>query len=107
MHQYLDRGVFAPDMELHHPEYPAMQADSQVGFACCAENGQMLELLKAYFPEQLQRTVGVKWGERFGFRGTPLTLAAAMGRTEQVRMLLDSGISPDEEGRGAVSRFFA
>lgn len=106
MHQHLDRGVFAPDMNLRHPQYPALQADSLAGFACCAEHGQMLELLLESLPEKLQGVVRVDWGKRFGFRGTPLALAAAMGRTEQVRLLLDRGFQPDEEGRGDVSRFF-
>lgn len=106
LHQHLDRGGFAPDLRLNHPDYPALQADSLVGFACCAESGQMMDLLLTHLPEKLQGVVRVNWGERFCFRGTPLTLAAAMGRTEQVKLLLDSGVRPDEEGRGDLSRFF-
>lgn len=106
MHQYLDRGVFAPDINLNHPAYPTMQADSLAAFACCAERGQMMELLMAHLPEKLQNVVRANWGERFFFRGSPLALAAAMGRTEQVKLLLDSGAHPDEEGLGDVSCFF-
>lgn len=106
MHQYLDRGVFAPDVKLHHPQYPTIQADSLVGFACCAESAQMLELLHKHMPEKLHAAVRADWGNQFFFRGTPLALAAVMGRVEQVRLLLDSGIHPDEEGSGDVSRFF-
>lgn len=106
MHQHLDRGVFAPDMNLNHPQYPAMQADSLAGFACCAENDRMMKVLLKHLPEKLQGLVRAKWGDRFCFCGTPLTLAAAMGRTEQVKLLLDSGVHPDEAGRGDGSRFF-
>jgi len=106
MHQYLDRGVFAPDMNLKHPAYPALQSDSLAGFACCAESGQMMELLLEHLPEKLRCVVRAQWGERFFFRGTPLALAAAMGRTEQVKLLLESGQHPDEEGHGDISRFF-
>ena len=106
LHQYLGRGVFVPEMRLEHPVYPTMQADSLGSFACCAESGQMMELLLNHLPEKLQSLVRAQWGERFFFRGTPLTLSAAMGRTEQVKLLLDSGIHPDEEGRGDASRFF-
>lgn len=106
MHQHLDRGVFAPDMNLQHPQYPALQADSLAAFACCAGSSQMMDLLQKHLPEKLQGIVRVNWGERFWFRGTALTLAAAMGRTEQVKLLLDSHIHPDEEGRGDSSCFF-
>jgi len=106
IHQYLDRGVFAPEMNLNHPDYPALQADSLASFACCAERGQMMGLLLEHLPGTLRSGVRANWGERFFFRGTPLALAAAMGRTEQVRLLLDSGLHPDEEGSGDVSRFF-
>jgi ankyrin repeat protein len=106
MHQYLTRGVFAPDINLNHPAYPTMQADAMVDFACCAESGQMMELLMAHLPEKLQNVVRANWEERFFFRGSPLVLAAAMGRTEQVKLLLDSGVHPDEEGLGDVSCFF-
>lgn len=106
LHQYLDRGVFAPDINLNHREYPSLQADSLAGFACCAESPQALELLLNSLPEKLLGGVRVRWGESFYFHGTPLTLAAAMGRTEQVKLLLEHGFHPDEEGRGDFSRFF-
>jgi len=106
LHQYLDRGVFAPDVPLEHPDYPTLQADSLAGFACCAETGQVMALLLEHLPEKLLTAVRANWGERFFFRGSPLTLAAAMGRTEQLRLLLDSGVQPDEVGRGEISRFF-
>ena len=106
LHQYLDRGVFAPDMNLNDPRYSIMQADSLGAFACCAESEQPMALLLNHLPEKLQGVVRASWDERFWFHGTPLTLAAAMGRTEQVKLLLDSGIHPDEIGRGNVSRFF-
>jgi len=105
MHRHLDRGVFPPDIRLCHPVYPSLQADSLAAFACCAENPRMMELLMEQLPETLLGTVRASWGERFFFHGTPLALAAAMGRTEQVRLLLDSGLHPDEEGRGDLSRF--
>lgn len=106
LYQYLKRGVFAPDMALEHPRYPTLEADSMAAFACCAESGQPMKLLLEHQPLELRRVLGADWGEKLFFRGTALTLAAAMGRTEQVQLLLAAGFHPDELGRGDVSRFY-
>lgn len=106
LHQYLHKGIFSPDMELEHPRYPDLETDSLAGFACCAESGQTMELMLEHMPDELVRVLRADWGERFFFRGTALTLAAALGRTEQVKLLLDAGVHPDEKGRGDPSRFF-
>lgn len=106
LHQYLGRGFFSPDMKLEHPDYPTMEADSLAAFVCCAETALPMKVLMEHLPNQLQNLLRADWGERFFFCGTPLTLAAALGRTEQVKLLLESGIHPDEAGRGDRSRFF-
>jgi len=106
IHQHLNQGLFSPDMVVEHQSYPQLKTDSLVGIACCAEYSQPLELLLEHLPEQLLKPLRASWGEKFFFRGTPLTFAAALGRTEQVRLLLESGNHPDEAGRGDVSRFF-
>ena len=64
-----------------------------------------MELLLEQLPELLRRPIRASWGDQIKFRGTPLTLSAALGRTELVRLLLDAGCDPDERGRGDVSRF--
>ena len=86
--------------------YPALQTDSLCGIACCAEGGQAMALMMECLPRELLETVNASWGWQLYFRGTPLALAAALGRTEQVRLLLESGLHPDETGRGDASRFF-
>jgi hypothetical protein len=64
-----------------------------------------MELVLEYLPRGRLETVKVSWGWQAFFRGTPLALSAAMGRTEQVRLLLESGLDPNETGRGDLSRF--
>ena len=59
----------------------------------------------AHLPRKQLQSVRAQWGEQLFFQGTPLTLAAALGRTEQVRLLLEQGEHPDEPGRGDESAF--
>lgn len=94
------------DITVDHPQYPTLAASSPAAVACCAERGQMMELLLKHCPKELLNSVYVSWGGALYFCGSPLALAAALGRTEQVRLLLDSGCHPDELGRGDNSRFF-
>ena len=103
---YMTRNVFSPDVSLEHPVYPWMVVDSLTALGCCAESGQALRLMMKYWPMGTNSHVRANWSDRFYFRGTPLTLAAALGREEQVRLLLDAGLHPDELGRGDCSRFF-
>lgn len=86
--------------------YPTLRTDSLCGVACCAENGQAMELMMEHLPGELLKVVEASWDMHLYFRGTPLALAAALGRTEQVRLLLESGLEPDEAGRGDTSRVF-
>ena len=71
----------------------------------CGSQTKPLELMLQYMPEAANQRFHVEFCERslLDLEGTPLTVAAATGRTEQVRLLLDSGLDPDETGRGLVS----
>ena len=55
----------------------------------------------------MREMVRANWGDWLYFQGTHLCLSAALGRTGQVRLLLEAGMHPDEIGRGDISRFFA
>lgn len=85
--------------------YPLLQVPALGELACCAKHGQVMALLLEQMPHLLRKRMDVSWGENFSFRGTALCLSAALGRTEQVRMLLDDGAHPDDEGRGDFSQF--
>jgi len=56
-------------------------------------------------PEALERRYELEFHDRslLNLEGTPLALAAAAGRTEAVRVLLNAGFDPDETGRGLLS----
>ena len=64
------------------------------------------KLLMKHLPERVE-PVRAFWGDSLFFTGTPLTLAAALGRREQVELLLAAGVQPDEIGKGGISRFSA
>ena len=70
----------------------------------CGTQEQPLRLMMKYMPEtlELQYILSFKDSGQ-DLKGTPLCLAAAMGRTALVKLLLDAGISPNERGRGVVS----
>lgn len=107
--QYLKWSVFPMDptvMVVKDPRYLSLKMYSLAGLACCVKNGKIMELLQKYLPESLMEPVEAEFGEKLFFHGTALTLAAALGRTEQVRFLLESGVTPDEEGRGDLSCFY-
>lgn len=94
------------EIAIENSMYPNLSVASLAGAACCAERGQAMELLLRHHKKALRQHVCAKWSHQFVFSGSPLTLAAALGKTEQVRLLLDSGIHPDETGRGDCSRFY-
>lgn len=104
--QYQKQECATGEFSVSDSRYPALQTDSLCGVACCAEGGQAMALMMESLPRELLETVNVSWGWQLCFRGTLLALAAALGRTEQVRLLLENGLCPDETGRGDVSRFF-
>ena len=92
--------------------YPTLETFSPWGVACCAENDRFMRFLLKHMPDGLQEEVrvcwraGNTWNDLLCFRGTPLALSAALGHTEQVRLLLDRGLDPDETGQGNLARFF-
>lgn len=75
------------------------------GVLFCARQELPLRLLMEHQPACLRRTYRMLYctGSLFALVGSPLCLAAATGRTGLVRLLLDSGIHPDERGLGMVS----
>lgn len=92
--------------------YPGLETFSPWGVACCAESDGFMRFLLKHMPDGLQEEVrvcwraGNTWNDLLCFRGTPLALSAALGHTEQVRLLLDRGLDPDETGQGNLARFF-
>lgn len=105
LNQYLRQDFLSPDISVEHPRYPSLQTNSLTGIACCAERGQAMGLLLEHLPGRLRQGVQASWGDRLYFRGTPLCLSAALGRMEQVRLLLEAGADPDEADRGGASQF--
>ena len=70
----------------------------------CGTQEQPLRLMMKYLPEKLDKSYFLSvTGTQFYLIGTPLCLAAAMGQTDFLKLLLDSGLRPDERGRGVVS----
>lgn len=70
----------------------------------CGTQEQPLRLMMKYLPEKLDKSYFLSLsGTQFQLMGTPLCLAAAMGQTAFVKLLLDTGLQPDEQGRGVVS----
>ena len=92
--------------------YPTLETFSPWGVACCAESDGFMRFLMQHMPDGVQEEVrvcwraGNTWNDLLCFRGTPLALSAALGRTKQARLLLDRGLDPDEEGQGNLTRFF-
>ena len=84
--------------------YPLLQVPSLGELACCAKHGQVMALLLEQMPHLLRKRMDISWGEHLDFRGTALCLSAALGRTEQVRLLLENGAHPDDVGRGDFSQ---
>lgn len=101
------RPHFVPALlPLDHPVYPTLSVTSLTAAICCAEQSLPMALLLKHQESKLQETMQAQWGNEVTFSGSPLALAAALGRTEQVRLLLDHGIHPDEKGGGGSSRFY-
>lgn len=75
----------------------------------CGTQEQPLRLMMKYLPEKLNKSYFLSLsGTQFHLMGTPLCLAAAMGQASFVKLLLDTGLQPDEQGRGvgsAIVRF--
>lgn len=71
----------------------------------CAGQSLPAKVVMEHMPQKLLCRYEVKFDEMFApeLLGTPLCLAAATGRTGTVKLLLDSGIHPDELGRGECS----
>lgn len=70
----------------------------------CGTQEQPLRLMMRYMPETLSRQYILSFRDSGrDLKGTPLCLAAAMGRTALVKLLLDAGIRPDDRGCGVVS----
>ena len=92
--------------------YPTLETFSPWGVACCTESDGFMRFLLQHMPDGIQEEVrvcwraGNTWNDLLCFRGTPLALSAALGRTKQVRLLLDRGLDPDEAGQGNLARFF-
>lgn len=72
---------------------------------CCGTQTQALRLMMQYMPEKLENRYRMEFHDHtlLDLEGTPLALAAATGRTDLVRFFLNSGMDPDETGRGCVS----
>lgn len=78
-------------------ELDGMQISNMRAAACCGRNPELLRALLESGKDPRQRarlswTLGVE-----SMTGTMLCLAAAAGRTEQARLLLDAGIDPNED----------
>ena len=106
LRQFLGFEILEGGLCVGDARYPRLEVTTLTGVACCSEWGQAMALLMELLPGSLRETVQASWGDGFSFRGTPLCLSAALGRTEQVRLLLDAGVHPDEVGRGDDSRFY-
>ena len=73
----------------------------------CGTQAQPARLALRYMPEILRMQYFLRHEDaQLDLRGTPLCLAAAMGRTATVRLLLDAGFSPDEHGSGVASAVY-
>lgn len=95
-------------IRVHLPEASRrreVQVSAPEAAVICGEQTKPLELMLRSMPDVLDRRFRVDFGDRtlLDLEGTPLTVAAATGRVEQVRFLLDSGLEPDETGRGVMS----
>ena len=72
---------------------------------CCGVQQQPLQLLLQYMPEMANRCYALDFrdSDLMNLEGSLLTLAAATGQVELVKVLLDAGLDPDETGHGCVS----
>ena len=82
-----------------------IEFNSVAAAACCGRNPELLRVLLERSSFELQNRIFLSWqmqhtngliqlGENLN--GNPLCAAAAAGRTEQVRLLLDAGYDPNE-----------
>ncbi len=98
---YMDSGSWAEDVD-------GLCFDGLAAAACCGRNPALLRVLledHLMDPRERQR---LGWTDRpEELTGTPLCLAAAAGRTEQVRLLLKLGFDPDEDDVPARSVYNA
>ncbi len=75
-----------------------MLAQSFSGAACCGKNPELLRVLLEDGVCDPNECKTVIWlGSSEALNGTLLCMAAAAGRTEQVKMLLDLGLDPNED----------
>lgn len=79
-------------------ELDGMITRSLFAMACCGRNSELLHvLLEDGVCDPYERKT-VNWhGTDELLNGTPLCMAAAAGRTEQVKMLLELGLDPNED----------
>lgn len=84
-----------------------MSIDSLSAAACCGRNPELLRVLVEdgiADPKKLLRGDWINSAE--AVHGTMLCVAAAAGRTEQVRLLLDMGLDPNEDDVPRRSTFY-
>lgn len=87
-----------------YPDRKALCVKRPEAAVFCGTQEQPLRLLMEYMPEKLKNRYSLSFsGSLPDLEGTPLCLAAATGRTNLVKLLLASGIHPDEQGCGMVS----
>lgn len=73
----------------------------------CGTQVQPVRLALRYMPEAFRMQYFLRHEDaQLDLRGTPLCVAAAMGRTATVRFLLDADFSPDEYGSGVASAVY-
>ena len=74
--------------------------------AVCGENPALLEILLEEDRKNLWKTMDIRISDHPLFdriEGTPMTVAAALGKTEQIKILLKNGYDPNETGMGTLS----
>jgi len=89
-----------------HPRWDKIEVEELIDAAVCGENPALLEVLLEENPKHLLKTMDVQIPDHLRFdriEGTPMTVAAALGKTEQVKILLNAGYDPNEIGRGVFS----
>lgn len=83
---------------LEHSKLGEVTVDGVLGAAVVGNNPALLEALLDIHPEHLSKRVEVQFSGKWcrQMEATPLCLAAAMGRTEQMRVLLERGAVVNE-----------
>lgn len=91
--------------ETNHPRWQELHFSQPEGAVCGGTQTLPLQLMMEFMPEKLEKRYEVAFCDTkvLNLEGTPLVVAAALGRTELVKLLLDAGVDPDERGYGTVS----